>query len=100
MKYLSVLSGLLLPLSLASAALAQSTYPKPVVDKLLADCSAGAPAAQCQCVVSAIQTKISLDDFNELDAAIKAQKPLSEKQNTTLKSLVESRESCAKPAAK
>jgi hypothetical protein len=100
MKYLLVLSGLLLPLGLANAAIAQSTYPKPVVDKLLADCSAGAPAAQCQCVVNAIQSKISLADYNDLDAALKAQKPLTEKQNATLNALMQSGQSCAKPAPK
>jgi hypothetical protein len=109
MKYLLVLSGLLLPLGLATSVMAQATpYPKPLADKMQQDCVAGAPSGaapasvttQCQCFVSAIQTRISAADYSDLDAALKAQKPLTEKQAASLKSLQDGSQSCAKPGAK
>jgi hypothetical protein len=107
MKYLMVLSGLLLPFTFATTAFAQP-YPKPVVDELLRGCTSGAPTGtasaavttQCQCVVSAIQSRVSLADYTDLDTALKAQKPLSDKQNATLNALVQSGQSCAKPGAR
>jgi hypothetical protein len=101
MKSLLLLPGLLLAFAIPQVAMAQA-YPKPVVDEIMRSCASGAPAnaaagaisTQCQCVVNSIQSRVSLADYTELDAALKAQKPLTEKQNSTLTALVQSGKSC------
>lgn len=101
MKSLLLLPGLLLAIGIPQVGLAQA-YPPQVKAEIMKSCTAGAPAStaatamntKCQCVVNAIQTRISLADYTELDAALKAQKPLTDKQNATLTALVQSSRTC------
>lgn len=99
MKSLLLLPGLLL--AIPQVALAQG-YPAQVRADIMRSCTAGAPTSssstaintKCECLVNAIQSRVSLADYTELDAALKAQKPLTEKQNATLTALVQSGKTC------